>query len=214
MEITLEKINTRSDPYQLFLDSIRNRLTRNRYKNLLYAFLKLVPNQVYSDSLGRQPEDRDAKTLAAFFVDLARKDVNLASDVIAAYIKEDRKRVDAGEISSQTLPNHIKPIRALLDSNRVPVHWKSLGRLMPRRESKSKASATLGDNIVVYVLDEYSFRDYKNGESVSTYYNSGKIESDTFDLYLGPGTYYVVMSNTYSTFSTKDVALRVIGACS
>lgn len=76
------------------------------------------------------------------------------------------------------------------------------------------ASATLGDNIVVYVLDEYGFRDYENDESFSTYYNSGKIESDTFDLYLNPGTYYVVMSNTYSVFSTKDVALRVIGVCS
>ena len=32
-------------------------------------------------------------TLAKFFVELARKDMDLASDVIATFIKEDRKRV-------------------------------------------------------------------------------------------------------------------------
>jgi len=91
MEISIEKINTRTDPYQLFLDSIRNESTKRRYRNLLYLFLKLIPNQLYSEQLGQTPKDREAKTLATQFVDLARKDTNLASDVIAAYIKEDKK---------------------------------------------------------------------------------------------------------------------------
>ena len=147
MEISIEKINTRTDPYQLFLDSIRNELTKRRYKNLLYLFLKLIPNQLYSDSLRKIPQDREAKTLATFFVDLARKDVELVSDVIAAYIKEDKKRVESGEISSQTLPNHIKPIKVLLDANRIPIHWKSLNKLMPRRESRSKDRAYTREEI-------------------------------------------------------------------
>ncbi len=147
MEISIEKINTRTDPYQLFLDSIRNESTKRRYKNLLYLFLKLIPNQLYSDSLRKIPQDREAKTLATFFVDLARKDVELVSDVIAAYIKEDKKRVESGEISSQTLPNHIKPIKVLLDANRIPIHWKSLNKLMPRRESRSKDRAYTREEI-------------------------------------------------------------------
>jgi len=113
MNITVEKINTRTDPYQLFLDSIRSSSTKRRYKNLLYTFLKLIPNQLYIDSLGKTPKDREAKTLTKFFVDLSRKDTDLASDVIATYIKEDTKRVDSGEISSQTIPNHINPIMGL-----------------------------------------------------------------------------------------------------
>ena len=141
MEITLEKINTRNNSYQLFLDSIRHPSTKRRYKNLLYTFLKLIPDQVYFDYLGKIPKDREAETLAESFVGLAKKNMNLASDVIAAYIKEDKKRVEKGEISSQTLPNHIKPIRALLDANRIPIHWKSLNKLMPRRESKSQDRA-------------------------------------------------------------------------
>ena len=81
MNITLEKINTRSDPYQLFLDSIRSPSTKRRYKNLLYTFLKLIPNQLYVDSLNKTPKNREVKTLAKFFVELAKKNQDLASDV-------------------------------------------------------------------------------------------------------------------------------------
>jgi len=133
MEITFDKVNSRSEPYQLFLDSIRSPSTERRYKNLLYTFLKLIPNQFYNDSLGKTPENRDVQTLAKFFVDLSRKDMDKVSDIIATFIKEDRKRVESGEISSQTIPNHIKPIKVLLDANRVPIHWKSLNKLSPRK---------------------------------------------------------------------------------
>lgn len=75
------------------------------------------------------------------------------------------------------------------------------------------ASATLGDDIIVYVFDENQFEQYQNNRSTSTYYNSGKIESGTFDLYLDSGIYYVVLSNTYSLISTKNVALQVAGEC-
>ena len=147
MEITLDKINKRNDPYQLFIDSIRNPSTKRRYENLLYTFLKLIPNQLYLDSIRKEPKDREPKTLAMFFVELARKDPDIASNVIAAFIKEDKKRVEQGEISSQTLPNHTKPIKVLLDANRVPIHWKSLNRLMPRRESKTKDRAYTREEI-------------------------------------------------------------------
>jgi len=147
MEISLDKINSRSDPYQLFLDSIRSPETLRRYKTHLHSFLKLIPNQIYIDSLGKTPSNREAPTLAKFFVELAKKDMDLASDVIAAFIKEDKKRVTSGEISSQTIPNHIKPIKVLLDANRVPIHWKSLHKLLPRREAKSKDRAYTKEEI-------------------------------------------------------------------
>ncbi|MEX2059891.1 MAG: LEA type 2 family protein, partial [Nitrosopumilaceae archaeon] len=69
------------------------------------------------------------------------------------------------------------------------------------------ARAALGDDIIVYILDENQFNLFDRGESASTYYNSGKVGYDTFDLTLNPGTYYIVMSNTYSIFSTKTVEL-------
>lgn len=82
MEITLEKINIRSDPYQIFLDSIKNKETARRYKNLLYTFLKLIPNQVYQNTLGNIPEGREREMLVKFFVEMARKNPDLASNII------------------------------------------------------------------------------------------------------------------------------------
>lgn len=190
MEITLEKINERSDPYQLFLDAIKDKETARRYKNLLYTFLKLIPNQIYQDTLMDIPQDRERDTLAKFFVKLARNNPDLASNVIAAYIKEDKKRVVAGELSAQTLPNHIKPIRVLLDSNRIPMHWKSLTRLFPRAERGSKdraytreeiqrmleVSNDITDKVIILLFSSGGFRleawDYFTWEDVIFFRNS------------------------------------------
>ncbi len=214
MEITIEKINTRSNPYQLFLDSIRHPSTKRRYKNLLYTFLKLIPDQIYFDSLGKIPKDRQAETLAESFVDLARKNMDLTSDVIAAYIKEDKKRVEKEEISSQTLPNHIKPIRALLDANRIPVHWKSLNKLMPRRESKSKdraytreelqkmleVSNDITDKIIILMFSSAGFRlgawDYFTWKDVIFFKNyDGTYKGAALLLYRGdPESYFTFIT--------------------
>ena len=58
MEISLDKVKTRSDSYQLFLDPIRSPSTLRRYQNQLFTFLKLIPNQLYTDTLGKSPKDR------------------------------------------------------------------------------------------------------------------------------------------------------------
>lgn len=75
------------------------------------------------------------------------------------------------------------------------------------------ASAALGDNIIVYVFDEDEFNNFDQGRRSDVYYQSGKVEYGTFEITLNPGTYYVTMSNTYSSFSTKTVALQVAGTC-
>jgi hypothetical protein len=172
LEISLKNINQRTDPYQLFIDSIRNESTKNNYRKQLYHFLKLIPDEIYYENLGKIPQDQEATTLATFFVTMAKKNADLASDVIAAFIKEDKKRVEKGEISSQTLPNHIKPIKVLLDANRIPIHWKSLHKLMPRRVSKSKDRAYtreeiqkmlevtngITDNVIILLFSSGGFR--------------------------------------------------------
>jgi LEA14-like dessication related protein len=71
------------------------------------------------------------------------------------------------------------------------------------------AAATLGNNIIVYIFDQNGFIQYQSGRSASTYYNSGKVASGTIDVNLSPGTYYIVLDNTYSTLSTKDVVIQV-----
>jgi len=214
MEISLDKVKTRSDPYQMFLDGIRSPATLRRYKNHLHTFLKLIPNQLYTDSLGKTPKDREAITLAKFFVELAKKDMDLASDVIATFIKEDKKRVISGEISSQTIPNHIKPIKVLLDANRVPIHWKSLHKLLPRREAKSKDRAytreeiqsmlevatDITDKVIILLFSSGGFRleswDYFTWEDVIFFKNNvGTYKGAALLIYRGdPESYFTFIT--------------------
>ena len=135
MKINYDDINNRNDPYQLFLDSIKNAETERKYKKLLERFLYSIPEQVYDKESQKIISNSDIKIITRVFVDLAKHNPNLVTDIIATYIKEDKKLVESREISSGTLENHIKPIKVLLDANRVAVHWKSLRKLYPRKQS-------------------------------------------------------------------------------
>ena len=132
MELTLESIQKVDDPYQTFVDSIKNSETLRKYDNRLCDFPKLVPTSVYLEHLGIPPDNNSKETLSTLFVKLSEKDPKLSQNIIAAFIKEIRKKVEDGTISPNTFPNYIKPIRRLLDANSIPIHWKSLQRLYPR----------------------------------------------------------------------------------
>jgi hypothetical protein len=75
------------------------------------------------------------------------------------------------------------------------------------------AEAALGDNIIVYLLDQNNFNTFKSGQSAQAYYNSGKVSSGNLNVGISPGTYYIVLSNTYSSFSTKTVNLQATDTC-
>ena len=75
------------------------------------------------------------------------------------------------------------------------------------------ASATLGDNIIVYIFDEQQYRLYEQGQAETAYYVSGKVKSGVFDVTINPGKYYIVLDNSYSAFSTKSVQLQAAVLC-
>ena len=115
----------------MFLDNIKSPETARKYKKLLEKFLRSIPDQVYE----KKSKKSDVKSIVKYFVDLAKKNPDLAADIIATYIKEEKKLVESGLLSSGTLENHIKPIKVLLDANRIAIHWKSLHKLYPRKQS-------------------------------------------------------------------------------
>ena len=190
MEISLENINSHNEPYQLFLDGIRSPQTARKYKNALFTFLKLIPSQIYQEYLGKIPKQKTPEELSEFFVELAKREPRTVANIIAAFIKEERKRVERKEISSDTLPNHIKPIKVLLDSNAIAIHWKSLYKLMPRRESISKDRAytkkelqdmlkitnDIADKVIILMSSSAGFRveawDYFTWEDVVFFKNN------------------------------------------
>jgi hypothetical protein len=87
--LRLDDIRNSSDPYQSFLDSLKNKHTYRKYKNALHSFLKLVPTKIYEEELKKEPEDRDPKTLAKYFVELARKNPDLVVRTISQFVKKE-----------------------------------------------------------------------------------------------------------------------------
>jgi hypothetical protein len=132
LKISYDDINNRNDPYQLFLDNIKSPETARKYKKLLEKFLRSIPDQVYENTSKKKS---DVKSIVRSFVDLGKKNPDLVTDIIATYIKEEKRLVESGLLSSGTLENHIKPIKVLLDANRIAIHWKSLHRLYPRKQN-------------------------------------------------------------------------------
>ncbi len=76
------------------------------------------------------------------------------------------------------------------------------------------AQAALGNNIITMVLDQNNFQLMTSNQQISAYYDSGKVSSGSFNLTLPPGQYYIVLSNTYSSFSTKTVSMQAYASCS
>ena len=130
MQIDLESINMGGNPHEKFLDSIRDAETRRKYRSYLRQFLNEIPDNVYGIVSGTVARSEEGQ--ARQFVLVAKKDSNLAHAVISQYIKMQKKRVEAGSLSPNTLPNLVKPIHALLDSNGVALHWRSLYKMYPR----------------------------------------------------------------------------------
>lgn len=172
VELRLDEIRSSSDPYEIFLDSVKSPQTRRKYKNTLSEFLKLVPSKMYEEELKKIPEDRDPNTLAKFFVDLTRKNPDLVTRILVQFVKQEVEQVQSGKLSPNTLPNHVKPVKALLESNGVAIPWKTVYKLYPRakpaaddraytREELQKmieASPDITDKIIVQMFSAGGFR--------------------------------------------------------
>ncbi len=167
----MESIEERKNPYKIFLDHFKNSETRRKYNKILFRFLKLIPSRIYEDNYIEVPNYQKIDSLTKSFVDLANKNQKLTRNIIASYLDEDKKLVKEGKLNANTVPNHIKPIKVLLDANSVPIHWKSLTRMFPRttitedraytREELQRmieASPDLTDKLIVQLFSSGGFR--------------------------------------------------------
>ena len=79
VELTIENIHEIEDPYNAFVNSVRNPETLRKYQNQLRVFLKLISGKIYADVLGKIPENDTLEHLCTLFVELAHKDSRMAS---------------------------------------------------------------------------------------------------------------------------------------
>ena len=135
-----------NDAYANFLGSIRGGETKRGYIRNLRKFLRLIPNRIFVKCAGVAPESRGVEDLADAFVRLARNDIGAAKSIIKSYLRETNREVEQGLLSSNTVPNRIKPIKALLVSNEVDVSWGLINKMFPR-ETKSEDRAYTREEI-------------------------------------------------------------------
>lgn len=67
------------------------------------------------------------------------------------------------------------------------------------------ASGGSGNDILIYIVDEYGLVNVKNGHATETYYNSRQVTAGQLNVQLSSGKYYLVMDNTFSLLSNKVV---------
>ena len=213
MEIPFENINSEEEAYELFIHSIKSDETKRKYKSHLLRFLKLIPNKIYEDKIKKFPKDKELQTLATHFVELAKEDTKFAYNIISAYIREEKKLVESGDLNPNTLPNHIKPIKALLDSNAVALHWKSLYKLYPRpKKTEDRAytreelqqmievSSDITDKLIIQLFSSGGFRveawDYFTWKDVIFFKNSdGSFKGASLLVYRGdPESYWTFIT--------------------
>ena len=71
------------------------------------------------------------------------------------------------------------------------------------------ASGGTDNDIQVLILDEGSFFQWKKENSAPSIYDSGRATTQSFSIGIPAGTYYLVYSNKFSTFSIKGVKTKV-----
>jgi len=134
------------DAYSNLLGSIRGSETRRGYTRNLRKFLNLIPDDIFEKCAGGAPASRKTADLADAFVRLARRDIAAAKSIVKSYVRETNREVERGLLSPNTVPNRIKPIKALLVSNEVDVSWSLVNKMFPR-EVKSEDRAYTREEI-------------------------------------------------------------------
>ena len=215
MQISIESVQLREQPYQLFLDYFKNDETKRKYNGFLFRFLKLIPTNIYPDNGIKAPKSQQIEELAKSFVELAKKDQKIAQNIIAEYIKEDKKRIVEKKLNPNTLPNYIKPIKTLLIANDILLNWKNLNRLFPREQKTDdraytreelqmmiEASPEITDKLIVQMFSSGGFRleawDYftwKDVEMIKS--EDGIIQGASLVVYRGD-------PEEYTTFITPE----------
>ncbi|MDE2588551.1 MAG: site-specific integrase, partial [Patescibacteria group bacterium] len=173
-----------------------------------------MPTKIYEEELGKNPENREPKTLAKYFVDLTKKNPDLVTRIIAQFVKKEIEIIQDGKMSANTLPNHVKPIKALLEANGVAIPWKSIYKIYPpakpaaddRAYTKDElkrmieTSPEITDKIIVQMSSAGGFRleawDYFAWKDVKFFRNKdGSFKGAALLVYCGqPESYWTFLT--------------------
>lgn len=180
MELNIDDIE--SSAHQNLIDYIRNDQTRTKYIRDLQKFLDLVPTKIYEENNITFTDKTEA------FVILTKRDVIVSKNIIKAYVRELKKKIENNELSTARVLNLIKPIKALFAANDIDFSWKKIDKAIPKpTKSKDKAytreqlqalmenATNLIDKVMITLCSSAGFRveawDYFTWEDVIFFYN-------------------------------------------
>ncbi len=192
LKIDLKTISQDGIPYEKFLDGIKNAGTKRHYTKYLQRFLGEIPPSLYEELNSKIPNET-VESQAECFVLLCKSHSIIGTNIISEYIKHYVKLVEQGSISPNTIPNYIKPIKVLLDTNDAALHWKRLYHLYPRPVNSQDRAYTreeiqkmlslahdLTDKVILTMFSSAGFRleswDYFTWQDVVFF----RHEDDTF----------------------------------
>ncbi len=212
MELTPER-------KQQIEDEEKQRLSEEQYRAQVRANLsaKTVPS--VPPSAPRSPKPPERKSRVALLLAI------LAIAIVGAVILANRT---SAPVSDSPVPA-TTPVRApsvryvpatqKIASGQIVVRAKGYVQyrfqitpemLGPHVSGNFNASGGTGNDVEAVIATEADFTNWVNGHQARVIYSTqGKKTTDTFDVRLTPGTYYLAFSNRFSAMTAKDVFLEV-----
>lgn len=205
MEITVNDID--GSAYQNFLDYLRSPKTSEFYKMYLKVFLDIIPREIFIKHLNEEPAD-NIEEKASQFVNLAKINTPITKQIIKAYVRELKAKVDAKEYKPSIIKNRLKPIKALLASNDIDFSWKLIDKGLPKAgKTQDRAytknelqtmltkSVDLVDKVIITLFSACGFRieawDYFTWNDVVIFYHeNGTPKGMALKVYAGDAEEY------------------------
>ena len=169
MEIDIASLE--GEAYSDMMASLGSAETRRSYGGNLAAFMAAIPDGVFEKYAGAPPKSRGIEDMCEAFVGLARSNPDAAKAAVRSYVKGFKELVEKGQMNPNTVPNKIKPVKALLAASEIGISWKAIDKMMPppvrsrdraytREELKAilAGSPSLTDKVIVLLFSSGGFR--------------------------------------------------------
>jgi hypothetical protein len=198
----------------------RQLLEEEQYRAQVRASLNATPGPSLPPSTPRAPEPEQRKSHVGLLLGI------LAVVIVGVVILINRNSArtpasDTPGIASAARTPSVRyvPVDQKIASGQIVVRAKGYEQyrfqITPEMRNvhvtgQFNASGGTGNDIEAIIATEVEFTNWVNGHQARVFYSTqGKKTTDTFNVSLAPGTYYLAFSNRFSALTSKDVFLEV-----
>ena len=196
----------------------RQRLAEEQYRAQVRSNLSASTGPSVAPSAPRAPEPPQRKSRVGWLLGV------LAIVIVGAVILANRSSAPASDSPATAAPVRAPSVRYVPATQKIAsgqIVVRASGyvqyrfQITPEMRSahvsgQFNASGGTGNDIEAVIATEAEFTNWVNGHQAQVFYSTqGKKTTDTFDVRLAPGTYYLAFNNRFSAMTAKDVFLEV-----